>query len=109
MAFPKVNALARLLVVPAETLMLPWLDATVAEAVTTEPLRPKETLFELLRVKAERLLEVVPADRFICAEAVIRVEPDIPKVTLLLFEKTTVPLVAVCVPAAIAPGAVLWE
>ena len=33
----------------------------------------------------------------------------IPKVTLLEFEKTTVPEVAVCVPAAIAPGDVDCE
>ena len=65
----KVKALARLLVVPAETLIDPWVLATVTLAVTTE-------LF------------------------------DIPKVTLFELEKTTVPLVAVCEPAAIAPGAV---
>ena len=39
----------------------------------------------------------------------IRVEPLIPKETLFEFEKTTVPLVAVCVPAAMAPGAVDCE
>ena len=35
-------------------------------------------------------------------EAVIWLEPDIPKVKSLLFAKTTVPDVAVCVPAAAA-------
>src|SRR5208337_918868 len=63
--FENVNADARLLVVPAETLMLAWVDATVTLAVMTE-------LF------------------------------DIPNVTLFEFENTTVPLVAVCVPAAAA-------
>ena len=37
------------------------------------------------------------------ALAVIRDDPDIPNETLLEFESTIVPLLAVCVPAASAP------
>jgi len=46
-------------------------------------------------VKAERLFEVVPADRLRAKLAVIRDEPERPKETLFEFEKTTVPEVAV--------------
>jgi hypothetical protein len=76
-------------------------------------LSPKLTLFELLNVNALARLLVVPALRLNepCVEATVtdavtRVEPLIPNVTLFEFEKTTVPEVAVCVPAASAPGAV---
>ena len=55
------------------------------------------------------MLLVVPAEMLTSADAVTRLEPDIPKVMLLEFEKTTVPEVAVCVPAAMAPGDVDCE
>ena len=87
-----------------------------ALAVSVDPLSPNETLFELLNVNADARLLVVPADRLnepcvdaTVTDAVMRVEPLIPNVTLFEFEKTTVPEVPVCVPAAIAPGAVDWE
>ena len=48
-------------VVPAETLMVPCVRATVTEAVMTEPFRPNETLLLFENVRAERLLLVVPA------------------------------------------------
>jgi hypothetical protein len=56
-----VNADARLDVVPADTLMLPWVEATVAVAVTVEPFNPKDTLLEFENVTADMRLDVVPA------------------------------------------------
>ena len=47
-------------------------------------------------------MAVTPGCTLCETEAVTCDEPDIPKVTLLEFAKTTVPLVAVCVPAAMA-------
>ena len=101
-------------VVPALTLMFVRLVAT--EAVIVEALSPKLTPFELEKVKALARLLVVPAERLIepcvLATVTLAVTTDellIPKVTLLEFEKTTVPEVAVCVPAAMAPGDVDCE
>lgn len=51
-----------------------------------EPFRPNETLLELLKVSAVRLLDVVPALITNGAEAVI-VEPLRPNVTLFELEK----------------------
>ena len=97
-----------LLVVPPLTLMA--VSEVAIEAVMVEALRPKETLFEFEKVKAEARLLVVPAERLIepcvLATVTLAVTTDellIPKVTLLLFDSTTVPPDAVCVPAAIAP------
>ena len=77
-----------------------------ADAVSVEPFKPKLTLFELLNVNADARLLVVPALRLklpwveaTVTDAVTTDELLIPNVTLLLFEKTTVPEVAVCVPA----------
>ena len=103
-----------LLVVPPLTLMA--VSEVAIEAVMVEALRPKETLFEFEKVKAEARLLVVPAERLIepcvLATVTLAVTTDellIPKVTLFELEKTTVPLVAVCVPAAMAPGDVDCE
>ena len=43
--------------------MLPWLDATVALAVTVDPFNPKETLFEFENTRDARPLLVVPAEK----------------------------------------------
>jgi hypothetical protein len=66
-------------------------------------------LFELENVNAEARFDVVPALMLMlaCVEATVTDAVttelfDIPNVTLFEFEKTTVPLVAVCVPAAAA-------
>ena len=94
-------------VVPALTLMFVRLVAI--EAVRVDAFRPKETPFEFENVNAEARLLVVPAERLMLAwveatvtEAVTTDEFDIPNETLFEFEKTTVPLVAVWVPAAAA-------
>ena len=50
-------------VVPPLKLMLPWLDAAVADAVIVLPFSPKLTLLELLNTIAVRLFEVVPPDK----------------------------------------------
>ena len=87
-----------------------------ADAVIVEAFKPNETLFEFEKVKALARFDVVPAERlmlaWVLATVTLAVTTDellIPNVTLFELEKTTVPLVAVCVPAAIAPGAVLCE
>src|SRR4051812_18457084 len=46
---------------PALTVMLPWVLATVADAVMTDPLSPKETLFEFENVSWLSVLLAVPA------------------------------------------------
>ena len=60
--FEKVKAEARLLVVPALTLMLPWLLATVIVAVSVLPFRPKLMLFELEKTTVPEEASVVPAE-----------------------------------------------
>jgi hypothetical protein len=79
------------------------------DAVMVLALRPKLTPFEFENVNADARFDVVPALRLMlaCVEATVTDAVttelfDIPNVTLLEFEKTTVPLVAVCVPAAAA-------
>jgi hypothetical protein len=67
-----------------------------ALAVTVLPLSPNVTLFEFEKTTLLML-------------AVTRVLPLNPKLMPLLSEKTRVPLVAVWVPAASAPGAVDCE
>lgn len=112
----KANAEAKFDVVPAETLILPCVDATVTDAVTVPAFNPKLTLLLSEKVNALARFDVVPALTFTlpCVLATVTLavntdEFDSPKETLLLFEKTTVPEVAVCVPAAIPPGAMLCE
>jgi hypothetical protein len=83
----------------------PAVDGTVYEAVTVEPFSPKEIPFELLNVSADKLLEVVPAEKLMLEikpavdgtvyEAVICDEPDMPKVIPLEFANATLPEVAV--------------
>ena len=78
---------------------------TVAEAVTVLPFSPKDTLLELEKTKADKLFDVVPADKLTLDinpavegtvyDAVIWVDPDIPNEIPLEFEKTTVFVVAV--------------
>ena len=68
--------------------------------VIVEPLRPKETPFELLKTTAERLFEVVPAEtlifvRLVAIDAVMTDELLIPNVTPFELLNSTVPLVAV--------------
>ena len=64
----------------------------MTDAVTTEPLRPKLTPFELENVSAETLLLVVPAEMLMlaCVEATVAVAvmtPALrPKETLLELE-----------------------
>ena len=71
----------------------------------TEPLSPKLIPFELLNVKAEARLLVVPADRLMepCVLATVAravmVEPTSPKLTLLEFEKTNADAFSLVVPA----------
>jgi hypothetical protein len=109
--------------VPVETLCVPADIATppppATDAVIVPPLMPKLTPLLFENVTAVAFVEVVPAEKFTALmspavlgtvyEAVILVEPLKPKLIPLLSEKTIVPLVAVCVPAASAPGAVLCE
>ena len=103
-ALPKAKALARFDVVPALMFRLPWVLATDALAVTVLPLSPKLTLLEFESTKALRLFATVPAERFTAVKlvamlAVILLEPDMPKLTPLALEKTTVPEFTDCVPA----------
>lgn len=70
----------------------------MAEAVIVDPLSPKETLLLLDSVKADRLLDVVPADRLRACDAVI-VEPFSPKETPFEFEKVIADRLLDVVPA----------
>ena len=62
------------------------------EAVTTEPFNPNETLLRLLKVRADRLLEVDPAETLIAVRLVatlaVMVDAESPKVTPFDAEKT---------------------
>ena len=105
--FENVIAERLLDVVPADTLM--FVSDVATDAVIVEAFRPNEIPFEFENVNAEARFEVVPALRLMLAcvdatvtEAVTTEEFAIPNVTLFEFEKTTVPLVAVCVPAPTA-------
>ena len=60
--FENVKAEARFDVVPALTLMLPCVDATLADAVTVFPFSPNETLFELEKTTVPEDASVVPAE-----------------------------------------------
>jgi hypothetical protein len=74
-------------------------------AVTTLPFSPKLTLLLFEKVRAERLLLVVPALTLMLVRDVaiepVTVWPLTPKLTPLLLLKTTVPKEAVAVPALI--------
>ena len=85
--------------------MVPTAAAVATLAVITEPLRPKETPPPFAKVTAVRLFDVVPAERlrFATALAVTIELPIMPNVTPFEFEKATVPEVAICVPALMAP------
>jgi hypothetical protein len=103
----RTKALRLLLVVPAERFTAVRDVATLA--VTVDAFKPNETPLLLLNVNALARFDVVPALRlnepWVLATvtlAVICVDPDMPKVTLFELLKTTVPEVAVCVPAAMA-------
>ena len=69
----------------------------------TEPLRPKETPFELLKVMAERLLLVVPAETLIPvseeATLAVIVEPLSPKLTPFELLKVIAERLLLVVPA----------
>ena len=81
-----------------------WAATEAVIVPTPAPVeRPKETPCESLNVRPDMTLDVPPvADRFSPYEAVTTELFDIPKETLFEFENTTVPDVAVCVPAAAA-------
>jgi hypothetical protein len=53
---------ARFDVVPAERLMLAWVEATVADAVMVLPARPKLTLLLFEKTAVPEDIEVVPAE-----------------------------------------------
>jgi hypothetical protein len=84
-----------------------------------DALSPKETLLPSAKLNAVPVLLVVPAENLTdeispavdgtVYDAVTRVDPLSPKLMPFESEKTTVPEVAVCVPAASAPGAVDCE
>jgi hypothetical protein len=79
--------------------------ATVAVAVTVDPLIPKLTLLELENTTwSEMLLEVVPAEKLSACLAVM-VEPASPKLTRLESLKTTDPRLLEVVPAEKFTGA----
>lgn len=104
LAFANVRALRLLLVVPP--LMLTAVNDVATLPVIVDPLSPKLTPFELLNTSALRLFDVVPAETFTFVRelATLAVTTELlvmPKLTLFEFEKTTVPLDPVCVPAAI--------
>ena len=107
------RSLAKLLVVPAERLMEPWVEATVTVAVTVLPLSPNETLFEFDSTNADRLLLVVPADRFtfvkLVAMLAVIVCPLVPNVTPLELLNTTVPEVYVVAALMAIPLIALTE
>jgi hypothetical protein len=77
-------------VVPALKLMLPWVLATVADAVTTLPFSPNVILLPFAKVSALRLLLVVPALTLMLlrldATLAVKVPAFNPKETLLPFE-----------------------
>jgi hypothetical protein len=85
--------------------MLPCVLATVAVAVTVEPFRPNETLFEFENTKAEARLLVVPALRLMlpCVLATVAVavtvDPFRPNETLFEFESVTAERLFEVVPA----------
>jgi hypothetical protein len=59
----------------------------LADAVSTEPLSPKLTLFEFENVRFVRFADVVPAEMLIGPEAVMTELAERPNVRLLLFAK----------------------
>jgi len=99
-AFENVMADKLFDVVPALTLM--FVKLVAIDAVIVEAFKPKLTPLEFENINAEARFDVVPALRLTLAcveatvtDAVMTELFDIPNVTLLLFEKTTVPDVAV--------------
>ena len=111
----KVSAERLLLVAPAEMFTAVSEDATDAVAVIFDPSKPKLTLFEFANVTADTFELERPALTLIAvselaagATDAVNVLPFRPNDTPLLFEKMTVPDVAVWAPAAMPLGAVDW-
>ena len=93
------------------------MPSLTTDAVKVEPFKPNETAFAFEKeMVPEAKTFVVPALSVgsigtvgTVYEAVITELFDIPKLMPFEFEKTAVPLVTVCVPAAIPAGAVDCE